>query len=90
MVVPFHFNTTALVTGRSLSLTATMTVNGAASGTGSNTIIAQANNNVNVQIPISTSTLTYLGANPATLAFTVTITSNGLAETLDIQYQWSP
>ncbi len=90
MVVPFHFNTTALVTGRSLSLTATMTVNGAASGTGSNTIIAQANNNVNVQIPISTSTLTYLGANPATLAFTVTITSNGLAETQTIQYQWSP
>jgi hypothetical protein len=90
LVAPFHFNTSAPVTGTSMTITTTMTVNGAASGAGSTSVMAQPSNNVNIQIPISQSTLTNLQANPATLVFTVTMTSNDLTETQTVQYQWSP
>jgi hypothetical protein len=90
LVLPLHFNTSVPVTGRSITLATSMTVNGAASGSGSITQIAQSVNVVALQIPISTSTLHNLGANSATVAFTVMLTSNGLTEQQTFQYQWSP
>ena len=90
LLVPFHFNTSAPVTGRTITLASTMTVNGQVAGSGTVVQIAQATNSENMQIPVSTSTIAYLGANPATLGFTLNATAGGLTETQNIMYQWSP
>ncbi len=88
LIVPLHFNTTAPVTGRSMTVSTAMAINGVASGSSSTSVTAAASNDLNVQIPLSLSTFAGLESGPATLSFNVTMSSGGLTETQTVQYQW--
>jgi hypothetical protein len=90
LTVPLHFNTSAPVTGRPMTVSTAMSVNSVVSGSSSTSLTAASSNNLNVQIPISATVLAGLQSAPASLALNVTLSSGGLTETQTVQYQWSP